>query len=136
MIQIYVYKEHKRKSFLFYKLIRCGDCITSKLDPVQPEKIYDIVVAQYLANGGDGFKMIKEQKLEHFTGKYQCEIDFLVRTFFLMLWTDRTLSFIRVGIGFLWTDIFLSNSQTCVQQPPLGLRNGRYSKVVVIWSCS
>jgi hypothetical protein len=55
------------------------------LDPVQPEKIYDIVVAQYLANGGDGFKMIKEQKLEHFTGKYQCEIDFLVRTFFLML---------------------------------------------------
>jgi hypothetical protein len=42
--------------------------MTSQYNPIEPTKIYDVVVAGYLANGGDGFNMIKEQQLDHFVG--------------------------------------------------------------------
>ena len=50
-------------------LVRCADCMTSQYNPIESAKIYDVVVAGYLANGGDGFNMVKEQKLDHFVGK-------------------------------------------------------------------
>ena len=51
-------------------LIRCADCVTkNKFVPIEPQKIYDVVMAKYLADGGDGYKMILEQKLDDFVGK-------------------------------------------------------------------
>ena len=41
----------------------------SQFEPIEPAKIYNVVVASYLAKGGDGFNIIKEQKLDHFVGK-------------------------------------------------------------------
>ena len=50
--------------------VRCADCLTTKLEDVVPDKVYSVATASYLANGGDGFKMVSEQKLDHFVGEW------------------------------------------------------------------
>ena len=48
--------------------ILCGDCFTPKFEDVVPVKNYTVIAPSYLANGGDGFKMLQDQKLDQFVG--------------------------------------------------------------------
>ncbi|MBN3301751.1 5NTD nucleotidase, partial [Amia calva] len=49
--------------------ILCTECRVPKYVPVQPGKVYKLVLPSYTADGGDGFSMIKNEKLKHNSGK-------------------------------------------------------------------
>lgn len=52
----------------------CTDCRLPKYEPLDPEKIYTVVMPSYIVDGGDGFDMIKNGQLKHNTGrKYSLE---------------------------------------------------------------
>lgn len=52
----------------------CTDCRLPKYEPLDPEKIYTVVMPSYIVDGGDGFDMIKNGLLKHNTGrKYSLE---------------------------------------------------------------
>ncbi|XP_071766421.1 snake venom 5'-nucleotidase [Centroberyx gerrardi] len=46
----------------------CTNCRVPQYEPVEDEKVYKVVLPSYLADGGDGFSMIKEEKLKHDSG--------------------------------------------------------------------
>ncbi|KAI9515859.1 5'-nucleotidase [Dissostichus eleginoides] len=46
----------------------CTECRVPKYEPVDPEKTYTVVMPSYIAGGGDGFTMIKDELLKHNTG--------------------------------------------------------------------
>lgn len=59
----------------------CTECRVPKYEPLDPEKIYTVVMPSYLVDGGDGFGMIKSGLLKHNTGRKQgsgCETWFTV----------------------------------------------------------
>lgn len=47
----------------------CTDCRVPKYEPLDPEKIYTVVMPSYIVDGGDGFDMIKNELLKHNTGR-------------------------------------------------------------------
>lgn len=47
----------------------CNKCRVPKYEPLDPEREYKLVMPWYIADGGDGFSMIKEEKLKHDTGE-------------------------------------------------------------------
>ena len=50
-------------------LVRCSECEVPDYEPLDYDKYYKIVMHSFLAGGGDGFTVIKEQGRNHFTGK-------------------------------------------------------------------
>lgn len=52
--------------------VLCTECRVPHYKPLQPEKVYRIVIPSYLVDGGDGFSMIKEEKLKHDSGESVC----------------------------------------------------------------
>uniref|UniRef100_A0A672ZAK6 5'-nucleotidase n=1 Tax=Sphaeramia orbicularis TaxID=375764 RepID=A0A672ZAK6_9TELE len=49
--------------------ILCVDCRVPRYEPVQDQTVYKIVLPSYLVIGGDGFTMIKNEKLKHNSGE-------------------------------------------------------------------
>lgn len=49
--------------------VLCTECRVPHYEPLDPKKVYKIVMPAYLVDGGDGFSMIKEQKLKHDSGE-------------------------------------------------------------------
>ena len=39
-------------------------------EALDPEKMYKLIVPTYIANGGDGYTVISENKVNHTSGKY------------------------------------------------------------------
>ncbi|XP_056336918.1 5'-nucleotidase [Danio aesculapii] len=48
--------------------VLCTQCRVPHYEPLSPNKVYKVVLPSYLVDGGDGFTMIKEQKLKHDSG--------------------------------------------------------------------
>ncbi|XP_076605104.1 snake venom 5'-nucleotidase-like [Chaetodon auriga] len=48
--------------------VLCTDCRVPKYEPLDLEKKYTVAMPSYLASGGDGYTMIKEEMLKHNTG--------------------------------------------------------------------
>ncbi|XP_051868386.1 5'-nucleotidase [Pristis pectinata] len=48
--------------------VLCADCRVPHYQPLHDTKIYKIVTNSYIANGGDGYSMLKNEKLTHDTG--------------------------------------------------------------------
>ncbi|XP_060686978.1 5'-nucleotidase isoform X2 [Hemiscyllium ocellatum] len=48
--------------------VLCSECRVPHYEPVEDSKIYKIVVNSYIAGGGDGFTMLKNENLKHDTG--------------------------------------------------------------------
>ncbi|XP_072437242.1 5'-nucleotidase [Chiloscyllium punctatum] len=48
--------------------VRCSECRVPHYEPLEDSKIYKIVVNSYIAGGGDGFTMLKNENLKHDTG--------------------------------------------------------------------
>uniref|UniRef100_A0A8C2PWI9 5'-nucleotidase n=1 Tax=Cyprinus carpio TaxID=7962 RepID=A0A8C2PWI9_CYPCA len=46
----------------------CTECRVPRYEPLNPKKVYKVVLPSYLVDGGDGYSMIKEQKLKHDSG--------------------------------------------------------------------
>ncbi|XP_054469252.1 snake venom 5'-nucleotidase-like [Anoplopoma fimbria] len=46
----------------------CTECRVPKYEPLDPEKKYTVVMPSYMAGGGDGYTMIKEESMKHDTG--------------------------------------------------------------------
>ncbi|TRY64203.1 hypothetical protein TCAL_04631 [Tigriopus californicus] len=47
---------------------RCSKCRVPKYQPVDLNQEYNVTTVSYLANGGDGYHIIKDKKLHHITG--------------------------------------------------------------------
>ncbi len=47
-----------------------GSCGTPIYGPVIDDQMYNIAMINYLANGGDGFSMIAQQKTRHLFGNF------------------------------------------------------------------
>jgi 5'-nucleotidase len=41
-------------------LARCGECRVPRYEPVQPKESYNIIMPAFIANGGDGFTVLKK----------------------------------------------------------------------------
>lgn len=52
--------KRSKNSRIVSLLVLCRDCEIPKYEPIDDEKFYRVVMPSYLANGGDGFKMIPE----------------------------------------------------------------------------
>ncbi|XP_066533983.1 5'-nucleotidase [Hoplias malabaricus] len=48
--------------------ILCTECRVPLYEPVVPSKVYKVVMPSYLVDGGDGFSMIKQEKLKYDSG--------------------------------------------------------------------
>ncbi|KAM4633706.1 5'-nucleotidase [Polymixia lowei] len=48
--------------------VLCTECRVPRYEPVQMDKVYKVVLTSYLVGGGDGFSMIKEERLKHDSG--------------------------------------------------------------------
>ncbi|XDV42403.1 hypothetical protein PO909_011075 [Leuciscus waleckii] len=48
--------------------VLCTDCRMPRYEPLNPKKLYKVVLPSYLVDGGDGYTMIKDQKLKHDSG--------------------------------------------------------------------
>lgn len=48
--------------------VLCTDCRIPEYKPLIDSQVYKIVTSSYIANGGDGFSMLKNEKLKHDTG--------------------------------------------------------------------
>ncbi|XP_043075178.1 5'-nucleotidase [Puntigrus tetrazona] len=48
--------------------VLCTQCRVPRYEPLNPKKEYKVVMPSYLVDGGDGYSMIKEQKLKHDSG--------------------------------------------------------------------
>ncbi|XP_035385298.1 5'-nucleotidase [Electrophorus electricus] len=48
--------------------ILCTDCRVPHYETLLPKKVYKVVIPSYLVDGGDGYSMIKEEKLRHDSG--------------------------------------------------------------------
>lgn len=42
--------------------VRCRECLVPKYEPVELEKWYRLIVPSYLADGGDGFEAVSNNK--------------------------------------------------------------------------
>lgn len=49
--------------------VLCTHCRVPQYEPLDPEKIYAVVMPSYMVDGGDGFDMIKNGLLKHNTGR-------------------------------------------------------------------
>lgn len=43
--------------------VRCGNCSVPTFEPLSPNKKYSVIINSYMAGGGDGFKMFKDEEL-------------------------------------------------------------------------
>ncbi|KAJ8366529.1 hypothetical protein AAFF_G00350830, partial [Aldrovandia affinis] len=50
----------------------CTQCRVPAYAPLDPAQIYKLVLPSYMANGGDGFSMIREEMLKHDSGEAWC----------------------------------------------------------------
>uniref|UniRef100_A0A8C0NB61 5'-nucleotidase n=1 Tax=Canis lupus familiaris TaxID=9615 RepID=A0A8C0NB61_CANLF len=48
--------------------VLCTQCRVPSYEPLRMDKIYKVVLPSFLANGGDGFQMIKDEALRHDSG--------------------------------------------------------------------
>ncbi|XP_030627986.1 5'-nucleotidase [Chanos chanos] len=48
--------------------VLCTECRVPHYEPLNSTKLYKIVLPSYLAQGGDGYSMIKDEKLKHDSG--------------------------------------------------------------------
>ncbi|XP_076010987.1 5'-nucleotidase [Genypterus blacodes] len=48
--------------------VLCTECRVPHYEPVQDEEVYKVVMPSFLVDGGDGFAMIKEERLKHASG--------------------------------------------------------------------
>lgn len=49
--------------------VLCTKCRVPRYEPLNPKKLYKLVLPSYLVDGGDDYTMIKEKKLKHDSGK-------------------------------------------------------------------
>ncbi|KAJ8315632.1 hypothetical protein KUTeg_007782 [Tegillarca granosa] len=47
-------------------LVRCKNCLIPRYYPLNDDKVYTIILADFIINGGDGFKVFKEHLIKHF----------------------------------------------------------------------
>jgi 5'-nucleotidase len=51
--------------------VKCSDCEVPEFVPLDNDKLYDLVLSNFLLNGGDGYKMIKDNaKQKHVVGEF------------------------------------------------------------------
>ncbi|KAJ8270819.1 hypothetical protein GJAV_G00119640, partial [Gymnothorax javanicus] len=48
--------------------VLCTECRVPQYEPIDDGKTYKVVLPSYLVNGGDGYSMIRDEKLKHDSG--------------------------------------------------------------------
>lgn len=50
----------------------CTRCRVPTYEPLRMDDVYNLVLPNFLAKGGDGYQMIKEEVLQHNSGEHKC----------------------------------------------------------------
>lgn len=50
--------------------VLCTQCRVPSYEPLKMDEVYKVVLSSFLANGGDGYQMIKDEALQHDSGKH------------------------------------------------------------------
>jgi 5'-nucleotidase len=64
-------------------LARCGECQVPIYEPVEPKRSYYVIMPVFLAKGGDGFEMLKNN--------YKREQEIGMFTMYFIYWTLHVL---------------------------------------------
>ncbi|XP_046636634.1 snake venom 5'-nucleotidase-like isoform X3 [Daphnia pulicaria] len=79
-------------------LARCNNCRMPVYLPVEPEEVYDVAMSSYLAGGGDGYKLLKGNIIEHtLTGMLDADtiITYMAKMSPIVAGLDRRISFVN-----------------------------------------
>lgn len=52
--------------------VLCTRCRVPTYEPLRTDEVYKVILPSFLANGGDGYQMLKEELLQHDSGKHRC----------------------------------------------------------------
>lgn len=52
--------------------VLCTQCRVPSYEPLRMDEVYKVILPNFLAKGGDGFRMIKDEVLKHDSGKHKC----------------------------------------------------------------
>lgn len=52
--------------------VLCTRCREPSYKPLRTDEVYKVVLPSFLASGGDGYQMLKEEVLQHDSGKHRC----------------------------------------------------------------
>lgn len=52
--------------------VLCTQCRVPSYEPLRTDEVYKVVLPSFLANGGDGYQMLKEELLQHNSGEHRC----------------------------------------------------------------
>ena len=52
--------------------VLCTQCRVPSYEPLRMDEVYKVILPSFLANGGDGFRMIKDEVLKHDSGEHKC----------------------------------------------------------------
>lgn len=52
--------------------VLCTQCRVPSYEPLRMDKEYKVILPSFLVSGGDGFRMIKDEKIKHDSGKLKC----------------------------------------------------------------
>lgn len=48
----------------------CTQCRVPSYEPLKMDEVYKVILPSFLANGGDGYQIIKDEALQHDSGKH------------------------------------------------------------------
>uniref|UniRef100_A0A8C4L6T1 5'-nucleotidase n=1 Tax=Equus asinus asinus TaxID=83772 RepID=A0A8C4L6T1_EQUAS len=54
--------------------VLCTQCRVPHYEPLRMDKVYKLILPNFLANGGDGFQMIKDEVLKHDSGDQDIDV--------------------------------------------------------------
>ena len=44
---------------------RCTDCLIPSFKPLEDEKVYSVIALNFVIKGGDGYSVIRDNKIKH-----------------------------------------------------------------------
>lgn len=50
--------------------VLCTQCRVPSYEPLKMDEVYKVILSNFLANGGDGYQMIKDEMLQYDSGKH------------------------------------------------------------------
>ena len=54
--------------------VRCEDCDEDTLEPLEDDKVYNVVTSNYVLGGGDGYTMLEENMESHVIGELDTDV--------------------------------------------------------------
>ncbi|CAG2118853.1 unnamed protein product, partial [Medioppia subpectinata] len=85
-------------------LVRCANCTVPEYRPLDDNELYKLVVPQYIADGGDGYQMLKSKDIKRISSEvldYEIVSQYLSQTPLIYTGIDDRIEFILLVLEFI-----------------------------------